>query len=191
VRVFGGVTTIKSIYPDICASDLIASRDFYTTLVGLEAVWESDWYIALNVRPGPMQAGRNLRVSSADEYRLVGAAFDDLFSWADTEGLSNDGDGICVIHAAAHDQLHLTIGVRPDGDPTDFELPDDTLVVNIEGGPTALALHHGPLQSLPMAHASLTDWVYKQRREAVGSARETYVGSLDEQTTRIEVPLAP
>ncbi len=50
--------TIKSIYPDICASDLIASRDFYTALVGLEVAWESDWYIVLNAPgddPGNMQ----------------------------------------------------------------------------------------------------------------------------------------
>jgi len=51
--------TIKSIYPDICGSDLIASRDFYTTLVGLEAVWESDWYIALNA-PGSDAGGMQL-----------------------------------------------------------------------------------------------------------------------------------
>ncbi|NOX29540.1 MAG: glyoxalase [Actinobacteria bacterium] len=50
--------TIKSIYPDICASDLTASRDFYTALVGLKVAWESDWYIVLNAPdadPGGMQ----------------------------------------------------------------------------------------------------------------------------------------
>ncbi|NOX29538.1 MAG: MerR family transcriptional regulator [Actinobacteria bacterium] len=135
--------------------------------------------------------GRNLRVGSDDEYRVVAVAFEDLFAWADQEGISNDGDGICVIHAAAHDQLHLTIGVRPEIDMTGVGLPRNTVVVDIEGGPTAVALCRGPLQSLPVAHATLTDWVYNQQRRPNGSARETYLGSLEEQQTRIDIPLAP
>ncbi len=134
--------------------------------------------------------GRNLRVGADEEYQVVGAAFEALFAWADREGVANDGDGICVIHAAAHDQLHLTIGVRPETDTTGIELPDSTVAVNLVGGPVAVALHHGPLQSLPMAHATLTDWAYKQKRRPDGSARETYLGPLDEQQTRIEIPLA-
>lgn len=43
--------TIKSIYPDICSSDLTASRDFYVKLLGMEVAWEADWYIALTA-PG-------------------------------------------------------------------------------------------------------------------------------------------
>jgi len=122
--------------------------------------------------------GRNLRVGSDDEYRVVAVAFEDLVSWDDQESI-------------AHDQLHLTIGVRPETDMTGIGLPKGTVVVNIEGGPTAVALCRGPLQSLPVAHATLTDWVYNQQRQPNGSARETYLGSLDEQQTRIDIPLAP
>ncbi len=45
------MTNTTSIYPDICSLNLPATRDFYVELVGLEAVWESDWYIALQA-PG-------------------------------------------------------------------------------------------------------------------------------------------
>ncbi len=41
----------RSIYPDICSRDLTATRDFYVTLLDLQPVWESDWYIALEA-PG-------------------------------------------------------------------------------------------------------------------------------------------
>lgn len=133
--------------------------------------------------------GRNLRVDSTDEYRVVGAAFEDLFSWTEREGIGHDGDGVCVIHAAASDQLHLTIGVRPAADSSGIDLPERTFVVELQGGPTAVALHHGPMQSLPMAHATLTDWVYSRQYRTNGPARETYLGVLDEQRTRIEIPL--
>lgn len=43
--------TIKSIYPDICSSDLTASRDFYVNLLGMHVAWEADWYVALTA-PG-------------------------------------------------------------------------------------------------------------------------------------------
>ncbi len=39
--------TIISIYPDIHATDIVASRNFYVDLLGLEVAWEADWYVAL------------------------------------------------------------------------------------------------------------------------------------------------
>jgi catechol 2,3-dioxygenase-like lactoylglutathione lyase family enzyme len=45
--------TITSIFPDICSDDLAASRDFYVTLLELEVVWESEWYVLLAVEGAP------------------------------------------------------------------------------------------------------------------------------------------
>lgn len=45
--------TITSIYPDICSSNLAASRDFYVALLGMEVAWEADWYIALTAPGAP------------------------------------------------------------------------------------------------------------------------------------------
>jgi len=45
--------SIQSIYPDICANDLAASRGFYTDLLGLEVTFESDWYVALQAADQP------------------------------------------------------------------------------------------------------------------------------------------
>ncbi len=39
--------SIISIYPDIRATDIAASRDFYVNLLKLHVAWEADWYIAL------------------------------------------------------------------------------------------------------------------------------------------------
>lgn len=38
---------MKRFIPNILASDLTASRNFYTSLLGLEVKFESDWYIQL------------------------------------------------------------------------------------------------------------------------------------------------
>lgn len=45
--------TILSIFPDIHAADLTASRDFYVDLLGLQVAWESDWYVSLAASDAP------------------------------------------------------------------------------------------------------------------------------------------
>jgi len=38
---------MKSLFPDICSTNLQASRDFYLGLLNFEVVFEIDWYIQL------------------------------------------------------------------------------------------------------------------------------------------------
>jgi len=38
---------MKSLYPVICSDHVLASRDFYVSLLGLVPVFEIDWYIQL------------------------------------------------------------------------------------------------------------------------------------------------
>lgn len=38
---------MNSLFPDICSSDLPASKKFYETLLGLTTVFELDWYIQM------------------------------------------------------------------------------------------------------------------------------------------------
>lgn len=38
---------LKSLFPDICSTDLAASKQFYTSLFGMTPVFEIDWYIQL------------------------------------------------------------------------------------------------------------------------------------------------
>jgi len=45
--------SIISIYPDIHAADIAASRDFYVDLLGLQVAWEADWYVALAAPDAP------------------------------------------------------------------------------------------------------------------------------------------
>lgn len=38
---------MKSLFPDICSQNLIASKEFYVDLLGFEVIFEIDWYIQL------------------------------------------------------------------------------------------------------------------------------------------------
>jgi catechol 2,3-dioxygenase-like lactoylglutathione lyase family enzyme len=38
---------MRSLFPDICADDLTACRDFYTSLFGFEIVYEIEWYVQM------------------------------------------------------------------------------------------------------------------------------------------------
>ncbi len=38
---------MKSLFPDICSDHLIESKEFYTSLLNFELVFEIDWYIQL------------------------------------------------------------------------------------------------------------------------------------------------
>lgn len=42
------MTQINSIFPDITSDDVAATTEFYTSLLGLEVTWESDWYVLLH-----------------------------------------------------------------------------------------------------------------------------------------------
>jgi catechol 2,3-dioxygenase-like lactoylglutathione lyase family enzyme len=48
------MSQISSIFPDVTSDDLVATRDFYTSL-GLEVAWESDWYVLLHGRDPNVQ----------------------------------------------------------------------------------------------------------------------------------------
>ncbi|MEM7412325.1 MAG: VOC family protein [Myxococcota bacterium] len=38
---------MTSLFPDVCTDDVAACRDFYTRLLELKAVFDSDWYVQL------------------------------------------------------------------------------------------------------------------------------------------------
>ena len=38
---------MTSLFPDVCAEDVAACRDFYTRLLDLKVVFDSDWYVQL------------------------------------------------------------------------------------------------------------------------------------------------
>ncbi len=38
---------MNSLFPDICSTDLIASKKFYESLLGMNTVFELDWYIQM------------------------------------------------------------------------------------------------------------------------------------------------
>jgi catechol 2,3-dioxygenase-like lactoylglutathione lyase family enzyme len=42
---------VNAIYPVACSTRLAASREFYRELLGLEVVFENDWYVGL-IHPG-------------------------------------------------------------------------------------------------------------------------------------------
>ncbi len=42
---------LTSFYPVICTARVAETRDFYTTLMGFQTTFESDWYVSLH-RPG-------------------------------------------------------------------------------------------------------------------------------------------
>lgn len=45
--------TLTSFYPVICTTEIAASKDFYTSLLGFEVTFEADWYVSLK-RTGPL-----------------------------------------------------------------------------------------------------------------------------------------
>lgn len=62
---------IARMIPNICAQNLTASRDFYRTLLGLEVVFDSEWYVQLaSPTPPPLELGIILR-----NHELVPPAF--------------------------------------------------------------------------------------------------------------------
>jgi catechol 2,3-dioxygenase-like lactoylglutathione lyase family enzyme len=53
---------MNALYPVICARDVAASRDFYTALLQLDVVFDSDWYAQLQDPSfAPVQLGLVIR----------------------------------------------------------------------------------------------------------------------------------
>lgn len=64
----------------------------------------------------------------------------------------------------------------------------------LEGGPMATTIHHGPYEELTNAYQALTQWIQEHGHRVVGPPQETYLN--DPQTvassdllTRIEFPV--
>lgn len=133
--------------------------------------------------------GISIRVLAADDIDATTAAFTDLFDAAARAQIEFDPDAMCIIRRSTREQLHLDVCIKPsanDGPP-----PTGYRRIPLEGGPTATLIHHGPLESLPLAHARLNSWIIDTGAEAVGCARETFLGDLAHQQTRVEILVRP
>lgn len=49
---------LKSLFPDVCCTDLPAAKRFYATLFGMKPVFEIDWYIQMQ-----SDADENLQIA--------------------------------------------------------------------------------------------------------------------------------
>lgn len=143
--------------------------------------------ISVVERPALALIGTSVHVLAANDVEVAAAAFDELFNAATEDGLSYDPDGLCIIRRSSREQLHLDICIRPlTSVPTP---PAGYQRIELEAGPTATLLHHGPLESLPLAHAHLHSWILDNDAHIAGPACETYVGDLSEQTTLLAIPI--
>lgn len=131
--------------------------------------------------------GTHARVPTSDDIALVGAAFEALFGALAAASIDHDGDGICVIHRNARDELWLDIGVRTGHRSASI---DGYEYLDIGAARTARIVYCGPLASLPLGHARLAAWIHENGLVPAGPSRETYLGALDDQRTEIAVPLA-
>ena len=60
------VPTIRRAIYNVVTDDLASVRDFYATLLDMELIYESDWYVVLVPREGPrMELGIIARDSEA------------------------------------------------------------------------------------------------------------------------------
>jgi catechol 2,3-dioxygenase-like lactoylglutathione lyase family enzyme len=63
--------SISRLITNICSHDLLASRDFYTNLLGFEVAFESDWYIQVT---SPAEPKLELGIIQQD-HELIPQAF--------------------------------------------------------------------------------------------------------------------
>jgi len=63
--------SISRLITNICSHDLLASRDFYTNLLGFEVAFESDWYIQVT---SPTEPKLELGIIQQD-HELIPQAF--------------------------------------------------------------------------------------------------------------------
>lgn len=131
--------------------------------------------------------GTSLHVLAAEDVEAATEAFDQLFAAVAEANITYDPDGICVIRRSSREQLHLDVCIRPT--QRVVTPPPGYRLFQIDGGPAASLVHHGPLESLPLAHARLHSWILDSGAQAIGCARECYLGPLSNQRTRLEIPI--
>lgn len=131
--------------------------------------------------------GRSIEVFASDDIETAGALFEELFAAASAAQIEVDPDGICIIRSSTRELLRLDVCIRPLNEAT--QALDGYRTVSVDGGPTAWVVHDGPLESLPLAHARLHRWILDNNARAAGHARESYLGPLADQRTRLEIPV--
>lgn len=131
--------------------------------------------------------GTHVRVRAGNDIAPVAHVFAELFAALEQSATEFDPDGVCVIRRNTRDEMSLDVGARTT-DPT--ATIEGYGRIEIAGGPTATAVHAGPLTSLPLGHARLAAWVHARGLSIEGPARETYVGPLEDQRTEISVRVA-
>jgi effector-binding domain-containing protein len=123
----------------------------------------------------------------------IGKGFGTLMQAMMAEGVAPAGAPMILFHSIIDEETDGDIEICvPIAGP--FAGNPDVHGRELEGGPMATTIHHGPYEEIAPAYHTVTGWISEHGHEVVGAAREIYLNDPlvvppHELMTRVQFPI--
>ena len=123
----------------------------------------------------------------------MAAGFGALMGTIGSESVAPSGPPLIVYHDVIDEETEGDIEVCVPVTGT-IASPGEVYIRELEGGPMAATVHHGPYDQIAPAYQTITAWISDHGHEMAGPPREIYLNdpqivAPEDLLTRIEFPI--